>query len=290
MRKLISFFPACIPALLMAAALRAQDMPLSMVLIDDEPWREVASGYGFTDGACADAEGNFYFTDVAKGSAINKIDPEGKVSVAAQNLPRISGLKVGSNGLFYAATQAPKKEIVTISREGEVKTLMEDAEPNDLAVTANGGVYFTQTGKKSIVYIDPDGKSRVVDTGINKPNGITISADGGTLAVSDFGGTNVWAFRIEPDGSLSAKAPYMTTRAVAGKKEALGDGMTVDSAGRYYMASEVGIQVFDPTGRMCGVILKPNNKFLANVAFGGKNREYLYATCADKVFRRRIKR
>ncbi|MGV3774010.1 MAG: SMP-30/gluconolactonase/LRE family protein [Verrucomicrobiales bacterium] len=275
--------------LFLGGVVQAQDMALSQVLIDDEPWREVASGYGFTDGPCSDAEGNFYFTDVARGNSINKIDPDGNVSIAVANVPRISGLKLGRNGLFYAATQHPKKQIVSISREGEVKTILDEAEPNDLIVTPKGHIYFTQTGKKSIMFINENGNTKVVDTGINKPNGITVSTDGGTLAVSDFGGTNVWIFRIETDGTLSAKAPYMTTRALPGKSEAMGDGMTVDSAGRYFVSSEAGVQVFDPTGRMSGVILKPNNKFLASVAFAGKNHEYLYATCSDKVFRRKTK-
>src|SRR5437667_8104652 len=43
----------------------AGDMALSLVLIDGEKWQVVASGYQFTDAACADADGNFYFTDVA---------------------------------------------------------------------------------------------------------------------------------------------------------------------------------------------------------------------------------
>ncbi|HAD60310.1 MAG TPA: hypothetical protein DCG12_13790, partial [Planctomycetaceae bacterium] len=37
---------------------------------------------------------------------------------------------------------------------------------------------------------------------------------------------------------------------------AKGDGMAVDRRGRYYVTSAVGVQVFDPTGRPCGVLPK----------------------------------
>src|SRR4051794_4361744 len=62
---------------LSALALRAQnlagDMALSLVLIDGEGWEMVAGGYQFTDAPCADSDGNFYFSDVAKGTNIFKV-------------------------------------------------------------------------------------------------------------------------------------------------------------------------------------------------------------------------
>ena len=72
------------------------DEALSKVLIDSEGWQVVAEGYQFTDAACADAAGNFYFTDVAKGTTINKISPDGKVSPVIENTPRISGASSSS--------------------------------------------------------------------------------------------------------------------------------------------------------------------------------------------------
>jgi len=63
---------------------------LQDVLIDGEGWQLVAEGYQFTDGACADAGGNFYFTDVSKGTTVNKISPDGKISAFIENAPKIS--------------------------------------------------------------------------------------------------------------------------------------------------------------------------------------------------------
>jgi hypothetical protein len=55
-----------ISVLTFIATARAQnlagDEALSKVLIDGEGWQLVADGLGFTDAACADAEGNFYFS------------------------------------------------------------------------------------------------------------------------------------------------------------------------------------------------------------------------------------
>src|SRR6266850_1565202 len=88
------------------------DMALSLVLIDGEGWQLVAEGYQFTDAACADADGNFYFTDVAKGTTINKIGPDGKATTFLENTPKISGLKFGPDQRLYACSQGPKKQVV----------------------------------------------------------------------------------------------------------------------------------------------------------------------------------
>ena len=157
------------------------------------------------------------------------------------------------------------KQLVAFEFPGGKKVVIaEDVQPNDLVVTHKGHVYFTETGKKQITFVNPKtGEKRAVDTGITAPNGITVSPDQGTLAVSDSAGVHVWAMRIGPDGSLAHKEPYMTLRTEVDvnakspdgrspvyKTRSSGDGMTSDRQGRYYVASAVGVQVFDPTGRM----------------------------------------
>src|SRR5438876_7635713 len=69
----------------------AGDEALSKVLIDGEGWQLVAEGFGFTDAACADAEGNFYFFDLGKGTGIQRIGPDGKVATLIDNTPKCSG-------------------------------------------------------------------------------------------------------------------------------------------------------------------------------------------------------
>ncbi len=268
----------------------AGDEALSKVLIDGEDWQLVAEGFGFTDGACADAEGNFYFMDLGKGTAIQKISPGGKVTDFIKDAPKCSGLKFGPDGRLYACTQGPKKQLVAIEvPSGNITVLADNVQPNDLIVSHKGYAYFTETGKGQVTIVDAKGNVRVGATGINAPNGITLSPDQGTLAVSEYRGTNVWAFRVNRDGSLDAGARYMTLRTPTGKPDSGGDGSTTDTLGRYYVTSHLGIQMFDWTGRMGGIIAKPTNKGCVSVAFAGPDHEYLYACAADKIFRRKTR-
>ena len=47
--------------------------------------------------------------------------------------------------------------------------------------------------------------------------------------------------------------------------------------------------MFDPTGRMGGVIAAPNEKPIVSVAFAGPDLSYLYVAAGDQIFRRRTK-
>ncbi|HWN95046.1 MAG TPA: SMP-30/gluconolactonase/LRE family protein [Methylomirabilota bacterium] len=276
-----------------ALPLRSQnlsgDEALSKVLIEGEGWQDVASGFGMTDAACNDAEGNFYFSDLSK-SVVHRITPVGKASVFLNGGPKISGLKFGPDGRLYACTQGPKKQVIAIALPSkEITILADDVQPNDLVVSPKGFVYFTETPKGQVTGIDvKTGKVFPGATKLNAPNGIALSLDGGTLAVSEYRGSNVWTFRVHADGTLDAGAPYMTLRTPTGKAESAGDGMTVDSMGRYYVTSALGIQMFDWTGRMGGVIARPQNKGTFSCGFGGEGLHYLYACSSDKVYRRKL--
>jgi enterochelin esterase family protein len=268
----------------------AGDMALSKVLIDGEDWQLAAEGFGFTDGACADAEGNFYFYDLGKGTAIYRIGADGKAVPFIENAPKISGLKFGPDGRFYACTQGPKKQVIAIEvPSGRTTVLADDVQPNDLVVSHKGFAYFTETGKGQVTIADAKGNVRVGATGINKPNGITLSPDQGTLAVSEYGGTNVWAYRVGADGSLTGGSRYMELRTPAGKTDSGGDGMTTDTEGRYYVTSHLGIQMFDATGRLGGVIARPQEKGTVSCAFAGPNLEKLYVCSSDKIYQRKTK-
>jgi sugar lactone lactonase YvrE len=50
----------------------------------------------------------------------------------------------------------------------------------------------------------------------------------------------------------------------------------------------MGIQVCDQAGRVNAILPTPNGRVSA-VCFGGENNDTLFATCGDKVFKRKLK-
>jgi gluconolactonase len=272
-------------------AMQAQDTSLHEYLIEGEPWKEAVTGFVFTDGLCTDAEGNLFFTDVKEGKGIYKLEAKtGKTSLALDNLPGISGLQIGPDGRFYACHNREQR-IIAITPAGEVEVLLTGVKCNDLVVTKKGFLYFTETPTQSIHLITPDKQHRIVDAGnVIKPNGITISNDEQTLVVSEHGGQHVWTWQIQADGSLMGGAPFMTMRLATGKESAQGDGSTTEAKGRYFVTTELGVQIFDPAGRLAGIIDKPDPAGkIVSVEFAGPNHDILYVAAGDKIYARQLK-
>jgi enterochelin esterase family protein len=61
--------------------------------------------------------------------------------------------------------------------------------------------------------------------------------------------------------------------------------LTIDRDGRVYAATPEGVQVFDPTGRLCGVLLPPERAPVTDVWLGD---DKLFVTCGDKEFKRKL--
>ncbi len=265
----------------------AQDMPLTQVLIDGEDWMLLADGFKFTEGPAADADGNVYFSDIPN-SRIHRIDVEGNVTVFAEDTAKTNGLMFGAGGVLFGCRNGDKK-IVAYRPDGSFETIANDVECNDLVVASDGSIWFTDPANSRVWYISPDRQKRVVAGGF-RPNGVILSARQGSLVVTDSEQPHLWTFCVELDGSLShGDRYYMPLQLLPGRDKAGSDGMTVDDRGRLYVATHAGIQMFDPTGRLGGTIAKPQNRFLSNICFGGEGFGYLYATCSDKVYRRKVK-
>jgi sugar lactone lactonase YvrE len=296
----------CLPLFLCLAAprfLAAQDMPLSQVLIPGEKWELVVDGIGFADAPTADAQGNFYFSDMKSDQGLFRLSPDGNKYPFLKGATGISGMKFGPDGKTLYACRAKDRELVSIDLESsKITVLAKDVRPNDLVVTHNGHVYFTETPKQQVTFLNPNsGETKAADVGITAPNGICLSPDQGTLAVSDFKGQHCWVFRIDPDGSLAHKQPYMTMRRKPDpdaerdilpkfKPSCRGDGMITDAYGRYYVTTELGVQYFDPTGRISGIIPIPHEaKGLTSVTFAGPSLSTIYITCFDKIYRMKTK-
>ena len=281
--------------LMSVRSVTAQDMPLTQVLIEGEDWQSVSKGHRFTDGLTFDTEGNLYFADVAAGTTINRLGHDGKLTVVATEAPRISGMHFGPDGRIYACQGGSFGRIVAFDLQaGEMEVIAENVKPNDLVVTCDGHVFFTETAKMQVSHIPPSGTVQAADVankaaGPQRPNGIALTPDQGTLAVSDHGGRYTWVWRLEKDGRLSFRQPYITLRTPTPDLPSKGDGMTTDAVGRYYITSAAGLQMFDPTGRMGGVIAAPSEKPIVSVAFAGPGHQYLYVAAGDEIFRRKTK-
>jgi sugar lactone lactonase YvrE len=119
-------------------------------------------------------------------------------------------------------------------------------------------------------------------------NGLTLSPDQTLLYVADMRSHWVYSYRIQPDGSLQFKQRYYWLHVPDTADDSGADGMRVDRDGRLYVATRMGVQVCDQAGRVNAIIPTPNGR-VSNLTFGGENGDTLFATCGDKVYKRKLK-
>jgi len=258
------------------------------ILDPNSEWQQVSAGHKFTEGPAVDKQGNVFFSDIPN-NRIHKISTDGKVTVFKEDTGGANGLMFGPDGRLYAC-QNTRKQIAAYSMDGREEVIARDVPSNDIAVTSHGEIYFTDPGNKNVWFIDAKRNKRVVHKGIEFPNGLRLSPDQAFLWVNDMNNRWVWSFQIGSDGSLLNGEPIYRLETPDETSKSGADGMTVDTDAHLYVATGIGIQVCDQTGRVVAIISKPSERGISNVVFGGPDRDTLFVTATDKVFSRKLRR
>lgn len=252
----------------------------------------ISSQFKFTEGPAVDRDGNIYFTD-QPNDRIWKYDTDGRISVFMEKSGRSNGLYFDNKGNLLSCADE-ENQIWSISPDKKVTVLLRDLDglylngPNDLWAHPRGGIYFTdplyprpwwrqgtQRVKEENVYYLPRGKKQpvVVDSDIEKPNGIIGTPDGRYLFVADIKANKTYKYEIKKDGTLQNRQLFA---------EQGSDGMTLDDRGNLYLTGK-GVMVYNASGKKIAHIDIPAN-WTANVCFGGKDNNKLFITASESVF------
>jgi gluconolactonase len=278
----------------------------------------------FTEGVAAGPDGLIYFSDIpgmGRGRVL-RFDPrDGSTRVHCADSGKSNGLVFDAGGRLLAACGANegRRALCEIKADGTLQPLVERFEgrrfnsPNDLEIDAAGNVYFTDPRYVGPEPIELDHQSvffwnaktgavRRLETGVSKPNGVTLSPDGKTLYVAetDNGSPVIGspatdgkmvrmtlnAFALQADGTPGPR------RVLVDFGEKLGiDGMTVDAGGRIYAAvrsaDRFGIRIYSPAGEELAAI--PTPSLPTNCTFGrGQDANLLYITAGGGLYRIRL--
>lgn len=171
-----------------------------------------------------------------------------------------------------------------------------------------GGEQYAITYFNSIPLMEPkkpDGKLDLSD--IPHPQSKRVAAavrtaDKGTVYVGFTGENAVWAFSPDKDNKLVNGAPYAPLRvrkAYDNSKQARDNlktdpprlavtALSLDSAGRLYAATEQDLQVFDPTGRLSGVLTLPEKGKVESIVWEGKDKDTLAVWVGEQKWTRKM--
>ncbi|WP_324721183.1 SMP-30/gluconolactonase/LRE family protein [Salinimicrobium sp. HB62] len=253
----------------------------------------IADGFKFTEGPATDAEGNVYFTDQPNNRIHKWSTKDNVVTVFMEDAGRSNGLYFDAEGNLFAAADK-HSEIWKITPKKEVSVLLEGFRgkrfngPNDLWISPDGGIFFTDPFYKRdywshseqpikeqrVYYLTPNRKGLFIAAeGLVKPNGIIGTPDGKTVYIADIEDNKTWSYSIGADGKLENKTLFA---------ELGSDGMTMDEQGNLYLTGD-GVTVFNKAGEKI-LHIPVDKEWTANVTFGGLDHQTLFITAMDSVF------
>ena len=260
-------------------------------------------------------EDTLYFTTRRGDIARLELD-SGEVSTVRAPGNRANGMALGLDGRLVVCEQGSRGQHARISAvdpaSGEAETIVDEwrglhfNSPNDVAVRSDGSIWFTDPSYGYLQHFKPEpelgdyvyrfepatGRLAVVADSFEKPNGIAFSPDERVLYVTDSGAN-------QEEGSFYVHLPHHVKafdvrhgRHLANERlfcvvsPGFPDGLECDSAGRVYVSSASGVQVYSPAGDLIDEIALPG---AVNFAFGGRERDVLYITTDDAVWAATLK-
>lgn len=247
--------------------------------------RTVAELSGYSEGIVFDADGAAYASTlhrqavwIMRGSSppvswYSTIDPNGH-----KILPDGSHLIAAKGGIHHVDATGTLIEVLA----PQLTT------PNDLALDGDGGVYVTvpavsgqerEAKQSGVFYIDSSRAVLKVAGDFCYPNGVVVRPDGKTLLVNDSCTRKIFEFQITSPGVITDRRVL----AELPDPKSVPDGMTIDRAGRLYMADygTGDVVVLDHAGKV--LHRYPTGlQHPSNVAFGGSDLTDLYVTGARR--------
>jgi gluconolactonase len=214
----------------------------------------------------------------AEGGLKEFLKPSGYTGTAP-----FTGREPGSNGLTFnkagellmcqhgdrRVAKLVDGKFVTLADKFDGKRLNS---PNDLVVTSNGDIYFTdppyglpkiaddpakELDFQGVYRLSSKGDLTLLTKEMSRPNGLALSPNEKTLYVANSDpDKSVWmSFPVKTDGTLGeGKVFFDSTKAAKEKKPGLPDGMKVSQDGTIWATGPGGVYIFNPEGKQLGLL------------------------------------
>ena len=252
---------------------------------------KIAEVPGYCEGIVFDKAGIGYVSDTQHGT-IYSVTVQGKATLWATTTAP-NGHKILGDGTHLVCDKAAVLHLDAAGRKLRDASSECDGKPlrapNDLTIDPRGGFYFTDPGGSNaanpigtVHYVDPQGKTHLVASGLAFPNGIVLRPDGKTLLVGESEHNRILAYPVVAPGKMGPHTVFATLPAKQGDQiENAPDGIALDEEGNLYVAhyGMHTVQVLSPQGKLLRSY-PGGNLTTSNVAFAGANRDQLYITGA----------
>jgi gluconolactonase len=195
--------------------------------------------------------------------------------------------KLSADGKISDEPAIPANQALGFAADGRAVTV-DGIDATFVTTTSRGTIYATDAEAGKAWLIKPDGTKTLLDEGLRHPTGIALSPDGLWLAVMESRTHWGYSYRLKLDGTAEWKQPFYWAHVPDWADESGAGGTCMDREGRLYVATHMGVQVFDRNGRSRGILPMPGGK-ATSLCFGGTRFDTLFVTSNGKLYGRHMK-
>ncbi|WP_416355878.1 SMP-30/gluconolactonase/LRE family protein [Aureimonas phyllosphaerae] len=276
------------------------------------PPEELYSGGLFLEGPAYYAAGRYLlFTDIPNDRILRWDEATRSVGVFRQDCGHPNGQTFDPLGRLLSCEHRHRR-VSRTEHDGSIVTIADRwngrrlNSPNDVVVTSDGAVWFTdptygilhdldggkadpEIGGCHVYRVDPrTGEVQAKITDMVMPNGLAFSADERRLYVVDSGKSHfddgpahVRAFRIDESANVGGGD------VIADCPVGIFDGLRLDLDDNLWISTGDGVYCYSPEGALVGKIRL--GKIAANLTFGGARRNLMYVCAMNSLYLVRLK-
>jgi gluconolactonase len=219
------------------------------------------------------------------------LEPTESWQVVAEGCSDAGYLAANPKGDVLPCSQSAPAGLVAFGADGKsyaTKLIAPGRAVGGMTVRNNGDLYGT-TDAGELWLVRANGKKVQLDRGLKGPSGIAFSPDGLWLFVAQSRSRWGMSYRVRPDGTLDGKEAFYDFEVPGWADDSGASSVWMDRNGTAYVATRMGVQIFDRNGRVVGILPMPGNLEATSLAFGGREFDWLYVLSGGKVYKRKVR-
>ena len=283
---------------------------LQEIVTADEGWKLVAENRRHPRHPVTDLAGQVYFLENDEQSrqatperltwgapaTLWKWTPGGEFTAVRTGLKGARCLAAGGEGwLFASVTGAQGPTVLGVKPGAAGERELTPLQARSLVLRQDGRAYAlafdpdADGHDDTIFLVAPDGTRRPAGVCPDfHPGALCLSPDQTLLYVAHQGSHWVHSFQIAADGTLRHGQKYYHLHLPDNRPLDEIQDLKVDTDGRLYCATSLGVQICDQAGRVNYIVPVPGGG-VTGLCFAGPDAQTLVAFTKDRIFTRRVK-
>lgn len=289
-------------------AIQILDQSFAGYRINQASVERIAHGFRWCEGPVWFGDGRYLlWSDIPNNRILKWEEQTGAVSVLREPSDYANGNTRDRHGRLVTCEHGGRR-VTRTEYDGAITVIADRFDgkqlnsPNDVVVKSDGSIWFTdppfglfgnyegriakQELPMNVYRVDgATGEMTVVESEVNRPNGLCFSPDESILYLVESGSSPriIYAYDLADGGKqLTNKRKFLDA------ETGTPDGMRCDVDGNIWFgwgmgsAELDGVLIYNPDAKLIGRIVLPER--CANVCFGGRHRNRLFMAASKSVY------